>query len=196
MNVPTAVFAPTLHTSRLSLTLYSEEDSLFSARCFNDSPESTGQATHQWTEEEVKKLCVSTTLHPSLLGGAKAPGPAAYIVHLGAEPGEKIGLVSLVHRGKAAPPDVGFVILRQYRRKGYCIEAATEALRYWRENLGITQLCAITTEENVASQKVIEKLGFSPAGTLVMDGNAVLAYAQPGMPRFEGQEISFFGEGF
>ena len=55
--------------------------------------------------------------------------------------------------------DIGFAFLPEYFGKGYGYEAASRILRAGFEEYGLQKISAITVEENVASQKLIEKLG-------------------------------------
>lgn len=70
--------------------------------------------------------------------------------------------------------EIGYGIGEAYRRKGYATEAAQAALRFAFEDYGQEVLAAIVKPENIASQCVIEKLGFSRRGTRVVpDENGV-----------------------
>lgn len=73
--------------------------------------------------------------------------------------GEKIGSCGLFHREGLDVVDIGFSFLPEYFGKGYGYEAASRILRAGFEEFGLQKICAITVKENVASQKLIEKLG-------------------------------------
>jgi len=60
----------------------------------------------------------------------------------------------------SACPDFGYLIDRQYRRKGYAYEAALAALSYMKENLDISEIEAHTDPKNTASAALLQKLGF------------------------------------
>ncbi len=57
--------------------------------------------------------------------------------------------------------ELGFFIAEDLWGQGYCTEACKESLNYCREKFGITLVFARAPEDNIASVKVLEKLGFS-----------------------------------
>jgi len=71
----------------------------------------------------------------------------------------KIGCVSLYNREDVEGVDIGFALLPKYFRLGYAFEGASAIKDYANEQLGIRQICAFTSKENVASQGLILKLG-------------------------------------
>ena len=76
--------------------------------------------------------------------------------------------------GSSISPEVeiGYGIAEEYRNNGYAAEAAKAAVRYAFEEAGQDILVAIVKPENIASRRVIEKLGFSNHGIrLVPDEN-------------------------
>ena len=91
---------------------------------------------------------------------------------------KKIGTCGLYHRGGMNGVDIGFAYLPTYERKGYGYEAASRILKAAFEDFKITQLNAYTTEENLGSQKLLEKLGFTRSGTVFLpnDPTALLHY--------------------
>ena len=70
-----------------------------------------------------------------------------------------IGICGLLKRDTLDHPDVGFSILKRFRRKGYAYEAAAAVLNYGRTVLSITQICGITAPNNRISIQLLEKLG-------------------------------------
>jgi ribosomal-protein-alanine N-acetyltransferase len=70
--------------------------------------------------------------------------------------------------------EIGYSLSEQYRRHGYMIEAAKTVVQFAFEQAGQDVLVAIVKPENIASRRVIEKLGFSKHGTRVVpDENGV-----------------------
>jgi len=59
--------------------------------------------------------------------------------------------------------EVGFLLSKAFWSQGLTTEAAKASLRYGFENLGLKCIVGITHPENIASQRVIEKLGMSLA---------------------------------
>lgn len=75
------------------------------------------------------------------------------------ESGQLIGAISLVVREETPAPDIGFSFLPEFQGKGYGYEAAQKILRAGFEDFSLNKISAMTTKENTASQKLIEKLG-------------------------------------
>lgn len=70
-----------------------------------------------------------------------------------------IGMCGLVKRDTLPDADVGFAFLAEYWGAGYAYESAVAVMRYAREKLGIKRVLAITTPDNVASAKLLNKIG-------------------------------------
>jgi RimJ/RimL family protein N-acetyltransferase/ubiquinone/menaquinone biosynthesis C-methylase UbiE len=61
--------------------------------------------------------------------------------------------------------EIGYGILEEHRNQGYATEAAKAAVWYAFERAEQEVLAAIVSSENIASRRVIEKLGFISGGT-------------------------------
>ena len=72
---------------------------------------------------------------------------------------EKLGTCGLYCRPGLQGVDIGFATLPQNFRRGYTFEASSRLLEYGRDELKLSPIQAITNKSNVASQKLIEKLG-------------------------------------
>lgn len=55
--------------------------------------------------------------------------------------------------------DIGFAFLPNYWGKGYAYEAASAVLAYGLDTLGFNRIVAITTQDNHASAKLLERIG-------------------------------------
>jgi ribosomal-protein-alanine N-acetyltransferase len=55
--------------------------------------------------------------------------------------------------------EIGWRLAREHWGHGYAIEAATEALRYGRDELGLDPIVSFTTPGNRRSRSVMERLG-------------------------------------
>lgn len=94
-------------------------------------------------------------------------GPAAMIERHG------FGLLLVEHRGEGTPlgmcglikrealddVDIGFAFLERHGRRGYAFEAASAVLAHAREVLGLARIVAITSVDNHASIRLLEKIG-------------------------------------
>ncbi len=81
----------------------------------------------------------------------------------------KLGLCGLVNRPQLADVDIGFAFTQQARGQGFAYEAAKAVLEYAQSNLGLNKIVAITSQENCASQKLLQKLGMSKKGQQRLD---------------------------
>lgn len=75
--------------------------------------------------------------------------------------GVPVGICGFVKRDNFDHPDIGFAFLPKFERKGYGFESASALVGYGRETLRFNQVLAITSQDNDASGKLLEKLGFS-----------------------------------
>jgi RimJ/RimL family protein N-acetyltransferase len=80
---------------------------------------------------------------------------------------EAIGTTSL-RKGSDAnsvtEPDIGFAMLGEWSGKGYATEASAALLLHARKELGIGGAFGFTSPDNMASRRVLEKLGFEDRG--------------------------------
>lgn len=70
-----------------------------------------------------------------------------------------IGMCGILKRDTLPHADIGFAFLPRYWNKGYAFEAAAAVMKYAREVLGMDQVLAITTPDNEASGRLLEKIG-------------------------------------
>ena len=70
-----------------------------------------------------------------------------------------IRICGVLKRDTLPHPDIGFAFLPVYWNQGYAFEAAAAVMRHARETLGIDQILAITTPDNEASAKLLDKIG-------------------------------------
>ncbi|MCF2906804.1 GNAT family N-acetyltransferase [Pseudoalteromonas sp. DL2-H2.2] len=93
---------------------------------------------------------------------SRAPSP--YIVTL--NDGTAIGICGLYQRPYLAFPDLGYAFLDRYCAKGYAFEAADALLTFVYQCGKYKALGAITSPNNLASNKLLNKLSFVLVGTL------------------------------
>ncbi|BFT72493.1 GNAT family N-acetyltransferase [Paenibacillus sp. P36] len=80
--------------------------------------------------------------------------------------GIPIGICGLAKRDFLADVDVGFAFLPKFRGKGYAFEAARAVICYAQNVLALERIVAITSEDNHASAKLLEKLGLNFEGKI------------------------------
>ncbi len=88
------------------------------------------------------------------------------------EEGVPVGICGLLRRDGLDDPDLGFAFLPEHRGKGYAAEAAAATLAWGRGELGLGRVLAITSLDNDASGRLLEKLGFRFERIVTMPGNA------------------------
>ncbi len=75
--------------------------------------------------------------------------------------GTQVGICGFVRRDTLPGPDIGFAFLPEFEGKGYGFESGDAMMSYGRERLGFSKVFAITTLDNLASGRLLEKIGFS-----------------------------------
>ena len=74
--------------------------------------------------------------------------------------GEAVGMCGIVEQREGLDsPDIGYAFLARHSGQGYATEAARVVLKHARETLGLAKVAAITSPDNTASQRVLEKIG-------------------------------------
>jgi ribosomal-protein-alanine N-acetyltransferase len=71
--------------------------------------------------------------------------------------------------------EIGYSLHYKYWRHGLATEAVNALVAYGFDN-GLTEICAITDPENKASQRVLQKAGFTTNGTVFMFGKYIPLY--------------------
>ncbi|WP_147918930.1 GNAT family N-acetyltransferase [Ruania zhangjianzhongii] len=96
----------------------------------------------------------------------EAVGPRLLVVQR-KNGGDAIGYCGLVFHGTGAPhePELAYELLRAAHGFGYATEAG-RAVLVWAEGAGYRRLWAGVRDWNVASRRVLEKLGFRETGDL------------------------------
>ena len=70
-----------------------------------------------------------------------------------------IGMCGLIRRDVLPDVDIGYALLERYWNNGYAYEAAAAVLDYGYKVIGLKRIVAITSLDNNASAKVLEKIG-------------------------------------
>ena len=72
----------------------------------------------------------------------------------------RIGMCGLLKRDELPEPDIGFALMPDFWNKGFAFEAAQAVLQDARDRLILQRILAITSLDNDASIKLLERLGF------------------------------------
>lgn len=84
--------------------------------------------------------------------------------------GAKLGCCGLYDREGLEGVDIGFGFLPQYEGFGYAYEAASRVKKIGIEEFGIREILGITMHTNLASQKLLLKLGLKRDGEVTLPG--------------------------
>ena len=141
-------------TNRIILRPVNEDDAGFILKLLN---------TPKWLQfigdrkvnslEDAKKY-IADKMTPQL----KRLGYGNYLV-IRKQDNEKMGTCGLYDREGLEGIDIGFAFLPEYEKRGYAFESANKVKELAINKFAISKISAITTKENIESQKLIEKLG-------------------------------------
>ncbi len=154
---------PTLTTARLCLRPFELADA---------------SAVQRLAGDKRVALAATTIPHPYPDGAAEAwisthansftsKREVTFAVTLRDRP-ELVGAISLLDLSELhARGEVGYWIGVEYWNRGYCTEAFARIIPYAYEELGITKVVARCSSDNLASARVMEKVGLRREGLLV-----------------------------
>lgn len=75
--------------------------------------------------------------------------------------GKFIGWCGLWRLKETDEIEVGYALIRDFRAKGYAVEAASAFLDYGFDKLNLDKIVAVARSENRASRRVMERLGMT-----------------------------------
>jgi len=88
------------------------------------------------------------------------------------EGGVPIGVCGLIKRDALEDVDIGFAFLPRFWARGYAYESASAVMTYGKDVLGLKRIVAITSPDNHASAKLLEKLGLQFERMIRLSENA------------------------
>jgi ribosomal-protein-alanine N-acetyltransferase len=145
----------TLETERLQLREFTPEDAGFALRQLNEP-----SFIENIADRGVRDLEQARTY---LLNGPMADyehhGFGLWAVVEKASD-RIIGMCGLIQRPNLAHADLGYAFLPEYFGKGFAFEACTASIAAASRDFGMPQLLAIVNPDNIASRRLLEKLGF------------------------------------
>lgn len=98
---------------------------------------------------------IADKMHPDL----HEKGFVNHVI-IDSETKEEVGTCSLHNREGVEGLDVGYAILEKYEGKGYATTSAKKMVELAFEKYQVQSIKAITTDNNIGSCRVLEKLGF------------------------------------
>ena len=145
-----------LETNRLTLRLQSTDDAEFILKLVNNPSwlQYIGDFNIKNVEDAIAYILNGPTAMYNQFGFC------LYLVER-KEDKTPIGICGLIKRDSLEDIDIGFAFLPEYWGKGYAYEAASAVIAYGRDTLGLKRIVAITTQDNSASSKVLEKVNLS-----------------------------------
>lgn len=165
------MFQPILSTPRLTLTLFDAcnegECNMLESILLDVSMTLLGidpADASRDAKKAVKYYSSHGRIYPSFLHGHTTAMAAVWMIHLGPSNliGPCIGFTTMLQR--CYIPDQGWVIIPEYRGRGYATEAAREVLRYFREEPSLNNIMAPTHPTNHSSKRVAQKIGYITVG--------------------------------
>lgn len=109
----------------------------------------------------------------------KEHGFGLYAVEL-KESGTPLGICGLLKRQELAEVDIGFAFLPDFWNRGFAFEAAAAVMKHAEDTFKLKRIVAITSLDNDASIKLLDRLGFTFEGAtkLSKDGEDVKLFAK------------------
>jgi len=108
---------------------------------------------------EDAEAYITSKMHPQ----QKSHGYSNYTV-IRKSDNAKMGSCGLYDRDGIEGIEIGFAFLPDFEKKGYAFESASKLLNFALNDLKITEISAVTTKDNISSQKLLEKLGLKLEG--------------------------------
>ena len=152
---------PVLETDRLVLREYTPDDATVVLALLNEP-----SFLRYIGDRGVRTLDDARAyLRNGPLASYEKNGFGLYAVERKDEPGV-IGQCGLLRRDGLDDPDIGFSFFPAHWGQGYAYEAARAVIVHGQKTLGLRRIVAITSFDNDASIRLLEKLGFRFERTL------------------------------
>ncbi|HMQ48342.1 MAG TPA: GNAT family N-acetyltransferase [Saprospiraceae bacterium] len=103
-------------------------------------------------------------------------GMGRWAVALKDQPDTVLGWCGLKYHPDSDQVDVGYRFFRRYWGNGYATEAAKASIDYGFYHLGLPTIYAHAMKNNIASIKVLEKIGMSYWKNSIMEGQEAVLY--------------------
>src|SRR4029079_17610318 len=150
-----------LETERLTLRWVTDADAEFILELLNQPSflRYIGDKGVRTTEDAVRYIQTGP------VASYERFGFGLYLVEM-KETKVPIGMCGLLKRDTLPDADVGFAFLPDYWSQGYAFEAASSVMTYGRQVLGLRRIVAITSLDNDASIRLLEKIGLKFEGLI------------------------------
>ena len=93
--------------------------------------------------------------------------------------GVPMGMCGLIKRAGLDDVDIGFAFLPQFCGQGFAVEAAVAVMAYGKNTLDLKRIVGITSQNNLASIKLLEKIGlkFERMAQLPKENEEIMLFA-------------------
>lgn len=172
-GLPALAEGVSLTTSRLLLRQFVEDDLDALARIYADPETMQYLGTGATFSRQESWRAIG-----SMLGHWLLRGYGMWAVEERAS-GAMVGRVGFIEPEGWPGFELGWVIARSRRGRGYAPEAASAALRYAREVLGKARVISLIRPANAASIRVAEKIGEERSGAVELFEQETWVYATP-----------------
>lgn len=143
-----------LETERLTLSWVQNTDAPFILKLLNEP-----SFIQNIRDEGIKTLeDAKAFIKVKHTNSYQKNGFGMYLVTLKGK-GEHLGLCGIVKRDALDYPDLGYAFLAEHSGKGYACESAIAVMEYGTHVLGIKRIVGITSLDNKASIKILERTG-------------------------------------
>ena len=144
-----------LNTKRLTLRPIGSED-LYTTHCYAGNPENARFMIYLPNDDigETKAFLEKAWAQ----WNTENPSFYEFAIDLA---GKHIGAVGLYLNELRTVGELGWILHKAYWAKGYCTEAAMAVKEFALKELKLTELVAHCDSENIASARVMEKLGLT-----------------------------------
>lgn len=149
----------TIETERLILRVPVMEDAVAVLEAYGQDPE----VTRYLVWKPLQSLEEAETAIRNRLEGWRKGASFSWTMVL-KEGGALAGTISLRSQGPRL--NMGFVVARPYWGRGYTTEAARPLVEWALSQPGVYRVSAVCDTENLASARVLEKIGMRLEGTL------------------------------
>ena len=162
-----------IETARLRVRMWREDDLAPYARICAD-PEVmrclSGPMTREHSEQQISKLVHYWEERGFGLWAVEEKSSGAFI-----------GIIGLLYHEDRSEGkhrmEVGWCLARPFWGRGLATEGAMASLRYGFEEVGLDHIISIAVPENLASRRVMEKVGMTLRGEIRFKGSDVVWYA-------------------
>ncbi len=145
-----------LESQRLSLRQFSSDDAEFILELLNEP-----SFIHFIGDRKIRSLDgAKVYIKNGPVASYAQHGFGLYLVEL-KETGDFIGMCGLIKRDTLDDVDIGYAFLPKFWSKGYAVESALAVKEYARKVVGLKRIVAITDPQNMASIRVLEKIGMT-----------------------------------